>query len=244
LTEKLVAQAGRTLSVPRIAGVICLVLAAIAGFAAFRRWPDTIWHSAQEAAGYAASLGAIGWVIALGGQFLIALCGIVPASVGAFSMGMAYGLIDGFLISAAATILGAVVAFLLARGALRPQILRLTSRRPAMQRLDEAVGRDGWRLVALMRLSPVMPFAMTSYAFGLTSLSLRAYLAGTLASLPALFGYVAIGHLGKEGYAAAVRGEASVVHWCLLGVASFGTVLLTLHLGRIVTSALRLPAPR
>jgi uncharacterized membrane protein YdjX (TVP38/TMEM64 family) len=57
------------------------------------------------------------------------------------------------------------------------------------------LAQDGWRLVCVLRVSPVMPFAMTSYALGLTGISQRAYLLGTLAALPALLGYVTVGAL-------------------------------------------------
>lgn len=50
-----------------------------------------------------------------------------------------------------------------------------------------------------LRVSPVMPFAITSYALGLTEISERDYLLGTLASLPALAGYVSFGALARYG---------------------------------------------
>ena len=72
-------------------------------------------------------------------------------------------------------------------------------------------------MVTLLRISPVMPFALTSYGLGLTRISQRDFLAGTLASLPSLAGYVALGALGKEGLrledAGLVNGGVKVVHW-------------------------------
>ena len=57
--------------------------------------------------------------------------------------------------------------------------------------LDRSVAAEGWRLVCLMRLSPVMPFAPTSYALSLSSVRLADYLIGTLAALPALLAWPA-----------------------------------------------------
>ena len=95
--------------------------------------------------------------------------------------------------------IGGWIAFLLARSILRPWIARLVARFPASARFDEAVATEGWRFVMLMRVSPVMPFAATSYGLGLTRVETGAYLIGTLASLPALVLYVAIGAFGRIG---------------------------------------------
>ena len=65
--------------------------------------------------------------------------------------------------------------------------------------MEQALARDGWKLVCLIRISPVMPFAVTSYALGLSSVRFRAYVLGTLASLPPLLAYVLAGRLAGLG---------------------------------------------
>jgi uncharacterized membrane protein YdjX (TVP38/TMEM64 family) len=71
---------------------------------------------------------------------------------------------------------------------------RLAARRPRLRNLDALIGRDGWKLVCLLRISPVMPFSATSFALGLSSIGLCDYIVGTLASFPALSGYVSSAH--------------------------------------------------
>jgi uncharacterized membrane protein YdjX (TVP38/TMEM64 family) len=66
--------------------------------------------------------------------------------------------------------------------------------------------RDGWKLVRMLRISPIMPFAATSYMVSLSSICLRDYAVGTLASLPALCGYVLIGTLADAGFSAWTTG--------------------------------------
>ena len=134
-------------------------------------------------------------------QIAVAAFGVLPASLMAVAAGVAYGLWAGFFLSAAGTMVGGWIAFALSRSVLRPWIARLLARRGRFRDFDEAIAADGWRFVCLMRISPVMPFAATSYGLGLTGVTMRDFLIGTLASLPALFGYVAAGAFGKAGLA-------------------------------------------
>ena len=226
----------------RIAVALLLAALVAAGIASVRQWPDAVSRLIDQAADVERGIGAAGWVLAALIQVLIALCGILPASVGALAAGLAYGIGGGFLLSALGTMVGAALAFGLTRSLLRPLILRLLQRHPAIARLDQAVAQDGWRLVCLLRVSPVMPFAVTSYALGLTALEFRSYALGTLASLPALLGYVVLGHLSRTGLDALAAHRTDWLHWSLLGVALVASALLTLKLGGIVRRVMRLPA--
>lgn len=149
------------------------------------------------------------------GQVIVAASGILPASLIAIMAGASFGFVWGLGLSAASTMLGGWLAFLLSRSVLRPLIERLMRRHAAMRRLDRGMTQEGWRLVMLLRVSPVMPFAMTSYGLGLTQISQRDFLLGTLASLPALIGYVAVGVMGRKGLSLA-DGQGSGWHWLLM----------------------------
>jgi len=158
-----------------------------------------------------------------------------------------YGTQVGFLICAPATLVGAIAAFLFSRSIFRASISRILQGRPRLMLLDEAVARDGWRLVCLLRISPIMPFAVTSYALGLTSLRLLPYVIGTLASLPALFLYVVMGDLTRAGLASVSVGKAAPMQLALLAAALLATVLLALRLGKMVQNVFKvasLPAER
>ncbi len=112
---------------------------------------------------------------------------------------------------------------------LRHWISRYLQRHPAITRIDEAMTSDGWRTVVLLRVSPVMPFALTSYGLGLTRISQRDFLLGSLASLPALIGYVAIGALGEQELLTATSGAGG---WRLL-LAAGGIVVVLYAMLRI-----------
>jgi uncharacterized membrane protein YdjX (TVP38/TMEM64 family) len=128
---------------------------------------------------------------------------------------------------------GAVLAFFLCRSLFRPMVERAISTRPRLRNLDALIAQDGWRLVCLLRISPVMPFSVTSYMLGLSSIDLRGYAIGTLASLPALCGYVFIGTLADAGLSAWTT-DAGPLRWILLGTGGVATLVLTARLGQIV----------
>lgn len=180
-------------------------------------WVRTLpqWTQAMQTA------MAGGWTAFAVGQVIVAASGILPASLIAIMAGATFGFAWGVAISVASTMLGGWLAFLLSRSILRQFIERLVRRHSAMTRLDQGMTQEGWRLVMLLRVSPVMPFAMTSYGLGLTSISQRNFLLGTTASLPALIGYVAIGAMGKQGL---MPGQAGIGHWLVI-LAGLGVVV-------------------
>lgn len=176
-------------------------------------------------------------------QIIIALCGVLPASSAAFGSGALYGIWQGFILSAIATLIGAFISFYLSRSIFRSYIEKILKRSTRMQKLDHLLHLDGWKLVCLLRISPIMPFALTSYALGLTSISVRAYLIGTLASLPALFGYVVMGHIASTEVTSLQTQHIASIKHLLLAVAFIGTGILIWHLGKIVNKIIKLPDP-
>lgn len=172
------------------------------------------------------------WGLFLLLQTLVAISGVVPASLVGVAAGALFGLTFGFELAACSTLSGAMIAFILARTICRPLVEGFLSKRPGLQRLDGAISQDGWRSVVLLRLSPIMPFAITSYALGLTAITWRNYLLGTLASLPSLFCYVAMGHFASSGLYGLHAG-ASDLKLAMLACGVVATGWLTLHLGKI-----------
>ena len=169
-------------------------------------------------------------------QVVVAVSGILPASMLGVAAGVLYGLPAGFAVSGAGTLAGAVLAFALSRSVLRPAVTKFLARRPRLRELDGMVAKDGWRMACLLRVSPVMPFAATSYALGLSSITLRDYVIGTLAAMPALFGYVLLGTLAGSGMA--VWSSRPLGGWMLvLGV--IATLVLTLRVGQLVARVVR-----
>jgi len=231
----------RILSTQRRLMISLLVLVVLAGallisVAGAESWTATILDTLDRLRG----MGWTGWVIFFLLQALVAMIGVLPASLLGLAAGAVYGVDLGFGLSAAGVLLGAAIAFALARSMLRPSIARLFARGGRLDRLDGAIGTDGWRLVLLLRGSPVMPFSLTSYALGLSSISTRDYGLGTLAALPALFLYVCLGTLGTAGLRA-LNSHDSPLHLAWLALAIIATVLLSLRIGRLIARSLRAP---
>ncbi|CAM3166012.1 TVP38/TMEM64 family protein [Komagataeibacter xylinus] len=171
-------------------------------------------------------------------QIIVALCGILPASATAMGIGAAYGIVDGFFLAAPATMIGALISFGLSRTFLRGFIHRILRKSAKLDKLDQVLSAEGWKIACLFRLSPIMPFSITSYALGMSALSLRAYVIGTLASLPALLGYITMGALTVQGFSSATDASVSWVHTAILVMGGIGTVVLVWHLSRVISRIL------
>lgn len=215
--------------------IIAIGLIAALAFGLVAAWlaPDRVTGAAQGLMEALHGLGLSGAVAFTALQILVAVSGVLPASLLAVAAGAIYGFVPGFLLAAAAALIGAVLSFALSRSLFRPAIERLAVRRPRLRNLDALIDQDGWRLVCLLRISPIMPFSATSFALGLSRIGLRSYMFGTMASLPTLCGYVFAGTLADSGLSI-FSGGASPVRWSLLGIGIVATLLLALRLGQIV----------
>jgi len=103
--------------------------------------------------------------------YVVCTVALIPASVLTMAAGFVYGPLYGLLVVVPAATLGATGAFLLGRTALRGWIRRRIGRSPRAQALDRAVGREGFTLVFLLRLSPLVPFNVLNYALSLSAIS-------------------------------------------------------------------------
>ena len=108
--------------------------------------------------------------------------------------------------------------------------------------IDKAVAKEGWKIVGLTRLSPVFPFTLLNYAFGLTKVQLRHYmLASWIGMMPGTIMYVYIGSLAK---AASGERTRTTGEWVLYGVGLLATVVVTVVVTRLAKKALDKRATR
>jgi len=167
-------------------------------------------------------------VIYVGGTVLL-----LPAWPLSLAAGAVFGLFWGTVFVSLYSTLGVAVMFLLARHLLRDKLASVVRRDPRFRALDRAVGEAGWKIVVLVRLSPVIPFNLQNYLYGLTSLRFwPCVVASWLAMLPATFMYVYAGYLGRASLASAASAETPVgwIQWGLRILGFFATLLVTIYL--------------
>ncbi|MFQ5680371.1 MAG: VTT domain-containing protein [Gemmatimonadota bacterium] len=199
----------------------------------------------EKDAGWVAGLRR--WVAGFGAAAplvygLVYVLGVVLFAPGAaltIGAGIAFGLWAGTLLVVAAANAGAALAFLLARYLLRGRVERWMEGREKFAAVDRAVGRQGWKVVALTRLSPVFPFNLQNYAYGITSVGFWPYvLASLVAMLPGTLLYVYLGVAGA-GVAEAASGAADWGKTVLQVVGLLATLAVVLLVTRVARRELK-----
>jgi uncharacterized membrane protein YdjX (TVP38/TMEM64 family) len=167
---------------------------------------------------------------------------LAPGSILTLGAGFAFGLWKGFLAVSAGATLGAALAFLVARFIARSKIESIAYRNAKFRSIDQAIGREGAKLIFLLRLSPVIPFSLSNYFYGLTAVRFWPYvLASWLGMIPGTFLYVYVGAASKAAVGAAT-GEAvrhGWEYWSFLGIGLIATVAVTVWVTRIAQKALQ-----
>ena len=144
------------------------------------------------------SVGPWGPVL-LAGAYVVACVLFVPVSVLTLGAGFLFGVVRGTIAVSVGSVLGATAAFLVGRTLLRGWIEKRIAAYPRFQAIDRAVGEEGFKIVLLVRLSPIFPFNLLNYAFGLTNVRLWQYvLASWIGMLPGTLMYVYLGSALKS----------------------------------------------
>lgn len=163
--------------------------------------------------------------------YVVAALLFVPGSVLTIAAGGIYGLFEGLVLVSIASTTAAALAFLIGRHLARAPVERMARRYTRFGAVDQAIAEGGWRVVALLRLSPAVPFSVGNYLFGLTPLRFWPYVLASWAfMLPGALLYVYLGHLGRVGLEAAGGGTRSPAEWAFLVVGLLATAALTLYL--------------
>jgi uncharacterized membrane protein YdjX (TVP38/TMEM64 family) len=187
------------------------------------------------------ALGVWGPVLFIA-AYVLACVLFVPGSALTLGAGALFGVVWGTVWVSIASTLGATASFLIGRHAARDFVKSRLAGRSGFAAVDAAVAREGWKIVLLTRLSPVFPFTLLNYAYGLTGVSLRAYVAASwLGMLPGTVLYVYLGSLGR------LSGPAgrTTSQWVFTAVGLAATLAVTWFITRTARAALkqRLPDP-
>ena len=191
--------------------------------------------------GWIRDQGAWG-VLAFTLVYIAAVLVMVPATPLTLAAGALFGPVGGTLVASVASTVGAALAFLIARHAAREALRQRIGANPRFAAIDRAIAQRGWVIVALLRLSPAVPFNLQNYLYGLTAIRFRDCLLTTwLAMLPGTIVYVALGHAGRIGLAAASGREGAPRtpgEWILLAAGLVATVAVLAVTARLARRAL------
>jgi len=188
----------------------------------------------------------IDWVQQLGpagiavfiGAYAIATVLFLPGWIFTVTAGLLFGVVGGTAVALSGATIGAALAFLVARYLVRDSIRNLAGSNPRFHAIDRAIGENGWKIVGLLRLNPLIPFNLSNYFYGITAIRFWPYaLISAIGMLPGTLLYAYLGAVGKATLAA--KSPPSVWRYLLLGVGLGATIAVTIIISRIARKALK-----
>jgi uncharacterized membrane protein YdjX (TVP38/TMEM64 family) len=191
------------------------------------------WHDTLQQLGW---IGVLGYAIAL----VILQMIFIPLAVFGMAGGAIFGFWKGVLAITIGTNAGAVVNFFLSRYVARGAVNRYLAHHEKFRLIDAAVGREGGKIIALLRLCP-LPFGLANYAYGLTSVTFTQYFIATFfAIIPANCFFVWLGASAHEGLAAATGGTHAKHpgEYVLLGVGMVAGFVALNYIARVAKAAI------
>jgi len=217
---------------------IIIVLAVIAALVAAAKVFD-LEQGFRDTLAWISGLGPVGPLIFIA-LYIVVCVLLLPGSIPTLGAGVVFGVVKGSVAVSIGSTLGATCAFLIGRYLARNWVSGKIAGNEKFKAIDEAVGREGWKIVLLTRLSPVFPFNLLNYAFGLTKVSLKHYFAASwVGMIPGTIMYVYIGSLAGD-LAKLGTGERTRTtgEWILYGVGLLATLAVTVFVTRIARKAL------
>ncbi|MBC1241076.1 TVP38/TMEM64 family protein [Nostoc sp. 2RC] len=167
----------------------------------------------------------------------------IPGSLLTLKGGCLFGVFWGSVYVLIAAIIGATLAFLIGRHFSRNWVYQQMEKYPKFKAIDLAVAKEGWKIVLLTRLSPLFPFNLLNYAFGVTQVSLKDYILGSFGIIPGTVMYVYIGSLA--GNIAMINishqpstPETQIWQWIMRIIGLIATVAVTVYMTKIAQKAL------
>ena len=178
--------------------------------------------------------------------YVIAVIALAPAEIMSLAAGFIFGA-WGFPIVVVSATVGATLAFLLSRYVARERVRAFVRKRPLLQAVDRAVADEGWKIVVMLRLNPLVPFNLQNYFFGVTDVRLVPYLVSTFFGImPGAAMYVYFGTLGQAVTSGESYAPAKIAVLTLGLVATAGVIFLVSRKARAKLQAVGIPegAPR
>ncbi len=188
------------------------------------------------------NLGIIGCIFFICIYNIATLC-LIPGSILTMKGGCLYGLWWGSIIVLIAASLGAVAAFLLGRYFCQDWVNSQLLKYHQFKKLDRAIAQKGWKIVFLTRLSPLFPFNLLNYFFGISQISLKDYILGSLGMIPGTVMYVYFGSLATDlvsiDMSPPITRETELLRWLMRIIGLIATISLTIYFTNFAKKTLR-----
>ena len=189
---------------------------------------------------YIQSLDPLYAAVTFIGLYIVATVLFVPGLLITMAAGVLFGVVKGTALVSIGSVIGASLAFLIGRYVARDWVAKRIEGSERFRAIDEAVGKEGAKIVFLLRLSPIFPYNLLNYALGLTRTNFGGYvLASWIGMLPGTLLYVYLGSLaGSVAALATGTGEKTTGQWALFGVGLLATGAVTVYVTKIAKRAL------
>ena len=174
-----------------------------------------------------------GWIgkLAFMVIYILSCVFFIPASILTLGAGGAFGLLYGCILVSLSSTIGACLSFLIGRYFLRSTIEKKVEKNEKFYRLDKAIAHQGRKIVFLTRLSPVFPFNLLNYVFGITKINFLDYaIASFIGMMPGTIMYVYIGSLANV---ISSSGDTTVSEWVMRIIGLFATIFLSFYITSI-----------
>lgn len=177
--------------------------------------------------------------------YIVACLTFFPGFILTMGAGILFGIIRGSLYVSIGATIGAALAFLISRYLARRWVIKRFARNSKFRAIDDAVAQDGWKIVGLIRLSPVFPFIPMNFIFGLTKIPFWQYVLATWAGIiPVCVLFVYLGTLLGDIAALGTQPiAAGKTKWIVSGIGIGTTLLVSLFISRIARRALNSRIP-
>ena len=194
----------------------------------------------QNALQWINSLGAIGGIVFIG-IYIIATLAFLPAALLTLGAGVIFGVTWGSIYVFIGATLGAIAAFLGGRYLAQGWVKEKISSYKKFAIIDKAVSKEGLKIVLLVRLSPLFPFNLLNYAFGITSVSFQDYLIGSVGMIPGTIMYVYFGSLVGDIALIGSKNQPGniILHWVIQIMGLIATIAVTVYVTKIAKKALK-----
>jgi uncharacterized membrane protein YdjX (TVP38/TMEM64 family) len=205
--------------------------------------PDQI--APQQIDQLLAALRSPGGAVAFVPLYALWVTLLLPGVWASMLAGALYGPVWGSVLVFIGACLGAEAAFLIGRHWLRDWTQRRLQALPRLRAVEQAVSREGLKLVLLTRLSPAFPFSLLNLAYGLSAVSLRDYSLGLIGILPGTILFCGLGALAGDvaRFGSVLSGQADASAWSLRIVGVLATVAVVVLVGRAAERALKAEDP-